>query len=182
MGNKIHRLVLILLAQVVSALVISSAQGAGSPAAVGASPWIGRMINGVSVVFMTAVAIGLIVFAYVLLPKTKKVKTCPVAEFARAQNIRIPLPRGEEVTVKPGAASFVEFIDNFTDETKDPSYELYSDKLYIKIDNKLYAIEVSLDGWNFEGEERNRRQLRNPIQVIEIIDAFKDSYFKAKKT
>jgi hypothetical protein len=176
------RIILIFIVLVISSFVLTQAYGADKVPAGAASPWIGRMIYGVSIVFMTAVAIGLIVFAYVLLPKTKKAKTCPVAEFARAQQIRIPLPRGEEVIVKPGAASFVEFIDNFTDETKDPSYELYSDKLYIKIDNQLYAIEASLDGWNFEGEERNRRRLRNPIQVIEIVDSFKDTHFKAKKT
>jgi hypothetical protein len=133
------------------------------------------------IVFLAALAAGLLVFAYKLLPKNKKARTVPVEEFAHAHLIRIPLSHGEEITVRPDSPAFGEIIGNFTAETGDPSYNTFSETLSLKIRNTWYTLELSIDGWNFAGEEKNCRRLRNSIQVVEIIDGLKADYFKTKQ-
>ncbi|MFA5155809.1 MAG: hypothetical protein WC532_00235 [Candidatus Omnitrophota bacterium] len=133
--------------------------------------------GGISILVL--LCIGLAVFAYKLIPKTEKIRTCPVEEFVHARQIAIYLPRSNDIILKPGSKYFTELINNFTGDKKAASDDdRYSDKLFLKIKNRRYAIEASLDGWNFEGELRNSRVLSNPLEVRKIIDSLKEEYLK----
>ncbi|MFH1440728.1 MAG: tetratricopeptide repeat protein [Candidatus Omnitrophota bacterium] len=130
------------------------------------------------IIFMMLIAGGFGILIYKLLPKNKKVKTCSVEEFPRAQFIVIPLSDGREITIKPDSNFFIELINNFTNDTKPPVDNIDSMKLYIKIRNKKYALAVSLSGWNFQGEKPNCRVLQNSIQMIRIINSIQKDYLK----
>lgn len=142
--------------------------------------WMWRMIFFGGILFLLAIAVGLFVLAYILLPKNIRVRTCPAERFIYTKKILIPLSRGDSITVKPGSPIFSELISNFTDEVNPSSNYLNSDKLYLEIKNRRYALEVSLDGWNFKGEEPNCRQLRNPMQIMQAIYSLKEEYYKTK--
>jgi hypothetical protein len=145
-----------------------------------AALWAGRMIFFTGILILVVMAVGLLVFAYRIIPKNAKPRTCPVEDLARAQQIRLPLPRGAEIVVKPDSPAFTQLIENFLSAAGNPSFNTFPEKIIIKIGNAQYALEVSIEGWNFSGEEPNCRRLRNPIQVIEIIDSLKEEYFKKK--
>ncbi len=145
-------------------------------------PRAGKAFFFIAIAAMALMAVAFVVVAFLLLPKTTKAKVCPAARFASARWVTIPLPRAEEIVIRRDSPAFTELAGNFTDETKAPSkYEVYPVKLYIKIKHGCYALEVSLDGWNFVNEERGRRVLRDPLRVMEIIDSLKEEYSNSKK-
>lgn len=140
------------------------------------SLWTARMMFFGGIFILLSLSVGLLVFFYILLPKRGKAKTCPVERFRYAKKILIPLPRGKNIIVNPDSKIFTELIGNFTDEVKPPSEYVSSVTLYIKTGNRKYALGLSLDGWNFKGEEPNCRILRDPMQVMLAIDSLKEVY------
>ncbi len=144
--------------------------------------WLRRGLFYCSIAFLIAICLFLVGFIYNLFPKNKKAKTCPVEKFIHTKKIAISLPRGEEIVVKSGSALFTELINNFTNEKSLPfKDEVYHDKLYLKIGIMNYTVEVSVHGWNFEGEERSCRNLRDPLRVINIINSIKEEYLRKRR-
>lgn len=139
------------------------------------SLWTMRMMFVGGILILLAAAVGLLVLSYILLPKSGKAKTCPAERFKYAKKILISLPRGKNIIVKPDSKIFTEIIGNFTDEAKPSSEHISFITLYIKIGNRKYALGVSLDGWNFKGEEPSCRILRDPMQVMLAIDSLNEA-------
>lgn len=133
------------------------------------------------VAILGCIIVGMLVFAYKLIPKNKKAKTCPIQEFANAKKIVLPLPRGEQIVIKSDNQKFSEFISHFTAELKPSNRDFLPMQILMKIKSKYYGIEISLDGWNFINEEPNIRVLRNPIEAIGILDSLKEEYLKLRK-
>ncbi len=128
---------------------------------------------------MLALAVGALVFAYKLIPRTIKSRVCPVEDFMRAAKIAIYLPRDSDIIIKPDSKYFSELIGNFIADKKPPAGSVvYRGKLSLWVKGRRYAIEVSPEGWNFEGEEPGTRSLRNPARAMEIIDSIKEEHSK----
>lgn len=135
------------------------------------------------IAFLTLLAVGLLIFIYKIIPRTKKIRTCLAVDFSRAWQVVIPLPSAaiNDIVLKPTMPAFVKLVNNFADEKKaPPSYEVYPLKLVFRIKHRRYVVEVSVDGWNFKGEESACRCLRNSQEVIEIINSLKEQQLRKK--
>lgn len=125
------------------------------------------------IVIIIALCGGGIIFIYSLFSKLRIIRTCPVAEFSRAKKIIIPL-RYRDIVISRDLPEFNSIINNFTDEKIRQDSNVYGTKIIIKIRNRRYAIEVSIEGWNFLGEEKNCRRLRDGIDLMSQIDSAKE--------
>jgi len=134
--------------------------------------WAFNMVFYVGVLLMIATC-GVIIF-FIVSTLPKRIKICPVSYFGNSQKILIPSFQDKNIVIPPESEDFAKIINDFTDEKQDSDYSTYSGKIYLRIKNKLYTLEISIAGWNFLGEEKNCRRLRNPIELAQLIDSIRE--------
>lgn len=117
------------------------------------------------ITMMVAICIGIAIFIYVIAPKPTIIKSCPANEFINAKRIIVP-SRARDIVIDRSQQEFADIISNFIDEKIIPDDSVYTTPLHIIIKNTRYVIEVSTLGWNFAGEEKNSRRLRNGMELM----------------
>ena len=131
--------------------------------AIGTMFWLGILIGVV-------ICVGFVIFMYSLLPFSKRIRTCPAVEFLQAKQIIIP-GSDKDMVITPDLPEFKSIINNFTDEEIISNPNGVTNTIYIKIRNKRYAIQTSTVGWNFLGEEKSSRRLRNGMELELLINS-----------
>lgn len=114
------------------------------------------------------------IFALIISMLPKRIRRCPVKEFVFAKQILIPLADGKNIVVMPDSPEFSTIIKNFSNEKRSSDYDVCATKIYLKIRHKRYAIQVSLEGWNFLGEPKGCRRLHNAIELMRSIETVQE--------
>lgn len=125
------------------------------------------------ILIMVFICIGLLIFIVHVVPMSKRVQTCPAADLVHAQKIIIPL-REKDIIITSDMLEFNDIINNFLDENIPSDDSMYPTRLDIKIGHRRYPIEISILGWNFLGEERNSRRLRNGMELMAKLQRIKE--------
>ncbi|MFA4932911.1 MAG: hypothetical protein WC574_00530 [Candidatus Omnitrophota bacterium] len=124
-----------------------------------------------------AICAGILIFALSLLPK--RIISCPASMLAKARKVVI-LFKDNKIVVPEGSKEFSEIVSNFTDERQQSESQVVSTALHVYVKNVKYALQISLSGWNFLGEEKNSRRLLNNMQPMYAIDSLLDQSARAK--
>ncbi|MDD5120347.1 MAG: hypothetical protein PHR84_03445, partial [Candidatus Omnitrophica bacterium] len=88
--------------------------------------------------------------------------------------------KDNKIVVPEGSKEFSEIVSNFTDERQQSESQVVSTALHVYVKNVKYALQISLSGWNFLGEEKNSRRLLNNMQPMYAIDSLLDQSARAK--
>ncbi|MCP4651993.1 MAG: hypothetical protein GY858_01220 [Candidatus Omnitrophica bacterium] len=122
-----------------------------------------------------ALSFVLVVAIFVISWLPKRIRICPVEQFKNAQQITIFYSETQKICLLKDSSDFHAIINSLTDEQREEDYDTYVMSIQIQIKNKAYNLEISPIGWNFKGERRNCRRVKDGIALMSLMNSLYDT-------
>jgi len=127
-----------------------------------------RLINYV-VLAVTFVGVVIVVmFLWVFLKRKSPV--CPISRLRRAARIQILASEDRIVDVLPDDPVFAAVLNNLSDDRREPQENVAFVELRVTSKGRRYTLEVSDLGWNFKGEPRSSRAIKDTFTVMRELN------------